>query len=262
MRGHGRKAELFEELINHPPQRVDVLLLEGTHVRARDGVAPNPLIESEVEDRLGELFYDTTGMVLAAYSAQNIDRLVTLYRAAKRAGRKLVLDLYGATIAAATGTESIPQADWDGVRVYVPLAQRVRVKRTQEFERVEQIHAHRIFAKDLRDRAGELVLTFRGSMTRELEQADCLTDAHAVWSLWAGYLERPSGEAVRRWLERHRIPLTVMHASGHATVADLQRLTAAIQPGRVVPIHTLAPWRFHDFFPRVELRADGEWWDA
>ena len=50
-------------------------------------------------------------MVLTAYSAQNIDRLVTLFRAAKRTGRTLVLDLYAATIAVATGRDTIPQTD-------------------------------------------------------------------------------------------------------------------------------------------------------
>lgn len=61
-------------------------------------------------------------MALVFYSSQNADRLVTLYRAARRAGRKFVIDLYAATIAAATGRDTIPQAGWEGVRVYLPRA--------------------------------------------------------------------------------------------------------------------------------------------
>jgi ribonuclease J len=29
---------------------------------------------------------------------------------------------------------------------------------------------------------------------------------------------------------------------------------------RVVPIHSFAPQRFPEFFDRVELHEDGEWW--
>ena len=43
-------------------------------------------------------FRDTGGLVATFSSAQNIDRLVTVYRAARRAGRTLVVDLYTATV--------------------------------------------------------------------------------------------------------------------------------------------------------------------
>jgi ribonuclease J len=52
------------------------------------------------------------------------------------------------------------------------------------------------------------------------------------------------------------------HASGHAYVPDLQRLVAALAPKRVVPIHSFAGDRFAEFFPRVDRRTDGEWWEV
>lgn len=260
LRAHGRKPGRFEALVRQPPADVDALLLEGTRVgRDANGTDADPS-ERDVENRCHELFLEAEGIALVAYSGQNVDRLVTLYRAAKRAGRDLVLDLYAATIAAATGRATIPHADWVGVRVYVPQTQRLRVKRTQEFERVAEIRDRRIYAEELAARAGNLVLTFRGSMTRELERADCLAGAHAVWSLWPGYLDQPSGGPLKSWLAQQGIPLTMLHASGHASVADLQRLARALWPARVVPIHTAAPQGFAEFFEHVESHADGEWW--
>ncbi len=132
-------------------------------------------------------------MVLACYSAQNIDRLVTLFRAAKRCGRTLVMDLYAATMARATGRDSVPQADWDGVRVFIPLTQRIKVKESQEFNRVNWVRKQRVFPEELASRAGELVMTFRWSMAAELDRAGCLEGAHAVWSMWRGYLDETSG---------------------------------------------------------------------
>jgi ribonuclease J len=260
LRAHGRKSGRFEALVHDAPADTDVLLLEGTHVGRDLGAPAANLSERDLEVRFRELALGTEGMILVSYSGQNIDRLVTLYRAAKMAGRELVLDLYAASIAAATGRATIPQAHWDGIRVYVPQAQRIRVKRSGEFERVNALHDRRIYSEELAARAGELVLTFRGSMARELERAECLAGAHTVWSLWPGYLNQPSGESLKRWLDHHRIPLTILHCSGHAAVADLQRLARAVNPGRVVPIHTAASQRFAEFFERVELHRDSEWW--
>ena len=62
---------------------VDVLLLEGTHVRPASAAPPTGLSEQDVEDRCTELFRNTPGRVLAAYSPQNVDRMITMYRAAR-----------------------------------------------------------------------------------------------------------------------------------------------------------------------------------
>ena len=107
--------------------------------------------------------------MLACYSGQNINRMVTLHRAAPgRAGRNLVLDLYGADIARATGRlDTIPQGDWDNVHIYIPQSQRVLVKQARQFERSARVRSRRLYPEDLSSRAGELVMTFRGSMRRE-----------------------------------------------------------------------------------------------
>jgi len=232
-----------------------MLLLEGTNVR--DQPAGPPVSERDVEERCVQLFRETPGIVLANYSAQNIDRLVTLYHAAKRSRRVMVLDLYTATIARATGFKTIPQAEWDGVRVYVPLAQRIKVKESREFERTRWVRDHRIFAQELAQRASELVLTFRGSMSREVERADCLHGAATIWSMWSGYLDESSGRKLRTWLEQRGIPLVELHSSGHASVEDLQRLASAVRAAQVVPVHTRHPALFGGLFENVKLIGDG-----
>lgn len=259
IRGHGRKRGIFEELLRQPPD-VDVLLMEGTNIREGvDADARGPS-ESHVEHSVAELARSTSGMVLAALSPQNIDRLVTIYRAAIKSGRELVLDLYGATIAAATGLATIPQATWDRVRVYLPRSQRARVIKQGEFARTDAVRAARIYPEELRTRAGELIMLFRGSMARELAVSKCLVGAHLVWSMWPGYLRDESGVALQEFLHESEIPTSVHHSSGHAFVPDLRRLVDALKPARVVPIHSFASDRFGELFPRVDRRQDGEWW--
>jgi ribonuclease J len=146
--------------------------------------------------------------------------------------------------------------------VYVPLRQRIQVKESREFERVSRIRAVRIFPEELAERAHELVLTFRTSMIPEIEKAQWLNGASAVWSMWSGYLEQPGQKRLLSFLERHDIPLITHHVSGHAYLPDLQRFVNAVAPRRLVPIHSFAPERFGEFFEKVELHSDGDWWEV
>lgn len=259
-RAHGRKASLVRKLCEQPPEGVDVLLLEGTHVRGDDRAIVG-LGELEVEHAMAKTFESTRGLVVVFSSTQNVDRLVTIYRACKRAKRRLVVDLYAATVAAATGRDTIPRPGFPQLHVYVPNRQRILVKESKEFERVEALTRHRIYPDEIRERAAELVLMIQGSTLRELAGAGCLKDAGAIWSLWPGYLDQTSGKRTARLLEELGVPLIHLHSSGHAPVEDLQALAGAIGSARVVPIHTSAPHRFHELFSNVEQHADGEWWE-
>jgi ribonuclease J len=262
IRGHGRKAGIFQQLLRDPPTDVDVLLTEGTNIRAKDDVREPEATttEAEVEIACAELFNDTPGMALAMYSAQNIDRLVTLYRAAKRTGRTLVVTLYGASIAKATGNGNIPTAGWPQLRVYVPGWQQAKVKRAGRFDRVEWIKGCRVYEEDLAEDPSRWVVSFGMPMAKRFDAAGCFAGARCVWSMWSGYLEEDKQKPLLSFLEDHGIPLTIEHTSGHASIVDLQRLAGALAPSRVVPIHSFGADRFDELFDQVEQHPDGEWW--
>jgi ribonuclease J len=266
IRGHGRKARLFHQLVAHPPQPIDVLLCEGTHIRhdpdfEADTEQP-PRSEDDVELSLAERMRECDGAVLVISSAQNIDRLVTVYRAAKQTDRTLVTDIYTASLAHAIGRDTIPQPGYSDYKVYVPNHQRVLIKRSREFDRIDFIRACRVFPEWLTEHAGETVLLLPSSAVPELLQAGVLTNGVVVWSLWPGYLQEPSGKRLQDALQAADVPFVIDHTSGHAPIADLQRLVTALQPSRLVPIHTEAGHRYEDYFENVEPHADGEWWDV
>jgi ribonuclease J len=233
--------------------------MEGTTVGRSSTSAP--LDEAGVEEDLRRLFRSASGAAIVFASAQNIDRLVSVYRAAKRADRTLVVDLYGATIATASGNANIPQPGLGfDLRVYVPNRQRVLVKESGEFTRVDKLGRERIFLTEMAVRAGELVILTQASTLPELARAGVLVEAVAAWSLWPGYLDRD--RRVAPLLDQNGVPLAIVHASGHARVDDLQLLATAVGASRVVPIHTSARERYADLFTGVELHDDGEWWDV
>jgi ribonuclease J len=264
IRGHGRKAGIFEQLIRQPPTGVNVLLMEGTNIRPDASGAESQESETDVELAMAETMKATDGMVLTVFSAQNIDRLVTIYRAALRANRDLVIDLYTASIVRATGNKNIPQpgSEWPRVHVFVPLWQRVKVKDAEEFQRVEEIREWRVYPEWLATNRARLVTMFSVQSGPALAKANCLDLATLIWSLWAGYLPERSGTRLRTFLEQHNIPLVQHHTSGHASVADLSRLANALAPDRIVPIHSFGSHRFSEHFPNVAMEEDGAWWDV
>ena len=64
--------------------------------------------------------------------------------------------------------------------------------------------------------------------------------------------------SISRFAAAQGIEIKRIHTSGHAVIEDLQRLARAIQPATVIPIHTLEPARYVDYFENVEIVKDGE----
>jgi ribonuclease J len=263
IRAHGRKRALFERMVRNPPSNINVMLMEGSSLGrlADEGGFPT---EDALELEFVARFRNTAGMALVCCSAQNIDRVVTIYRAAKRTGRTLVVDAYAAEVLRATGHDSIPKpvAGWPNIAVFLPHAQRVHLVRKGIAPIVDCYIGFRLWPEQLARAAPRLVMLFRGWMLRDLECNDALADARMIWSQWEGYLGDGAGARLRTECEARGIPFEVLHTSGHASVADLQRLAAAIAPTVLVPIHTFDGCRFPELFRNVVKREDGEWWEV
>ena len=252
---------LFERLLNNPPKNIDVLLLEGSSI-GRIGDGQQFSKESDIESQLVQVFSATEGLALVHTSAQNIDRIVSIMRASKKTGRKLVIDLYTAAIMEATGNKNIPQSSWPEVALFVPQSQRIQIKEHAWFDLLKRHATNRIYIEQLQEAPRKSTLLFRPLHKADLERGECLRGATYVYSQWEGYWEQGAFDTLKVWLERHGIPKHSIHTSGHASPIDLKKLVAAINPRRVVPIHSFMPWRYPELFPNVDMHDDGEWWEV
>lgn len=260
-RGHGRKAKLFKELVGDPPRDVDLLLMEGSTVGRSDSDFTYPT-EEDLEKRLLKILTETKGAALFWSSGQNIDRLVTAYKACRKTGRLFIVDMYTASILRAIGNPRLPQPGWRGFRVYLPQAQKKIIIKNKLFDFAKSFADTRIYPENLKQLAAKSLFLFRPSMRFELEKAQCLDDATLLYSMWPGYLEDGRHENFLQWLKSMNISLTHCHTSGHAPIKDLKRLAEAISPKLLVPIHTFEPERYHTLFENVELEDDGVWWEV
>jgi ribonuclease J len=258
-RAHGRKGSLFEKMLHQPPKDIDVLLLEGTCIgRLKDGESfPT---EEDLEAQFVEAFSDTKGLALVQCSAQNIDRVVSVFKACKQTGRTLVIDLYAAVVLEATGKESIPKSYWPNIALFIPQRQREQIKENEWFSLLKDHAKHRIFIEHIQEAPEKAAVLFRSLHCWDFGRAHCLNDALYIYSQWDGYWERDSFKKVRAWLARHKIQKCDIHTSGHASPADLQKFAKALNPKKVVPIHSFEPERYRELFENVESHKDGEPW--
>jgi ribonuclease J len=87
-REHGRKPGVFKWFLEHAPEDIDVLLLEGTVLdRGLKGKGTGEFkSETEIENETMKLLKASENMTLLYFLTQNIDRLVSFYRASLKTG--------------------------------------------------------------------------------------------------------------------------------------------------------------------------------
>jgi len=261
LRAHGRKGGLFERLVNDPPRYIHNMLMEGSSL-GRLGPDQRFPTESEIEEVFVERFRSSPGFVAVCASAQNIDRIVSLYRACKRTGRTLLLDLYAIEILRATGNSHIPQPGWPNLAVYVPEYQRRQIKRSGRFDLLDPQRPFRVYPEGLSKIGTNAAMLFRPAMIADIDNVGLWAGAKAIWSQWDGYLKDGPGARLKADLAERSVELEVIHTSGHASIGDLKRLSTAINPKVLVPIHTFAGDQFAKYFSNVARRSDGEWWEV
>lgn len=253
-RNHGRKPGMIRDLLDHlKTKSVDVLVCEGTHFGADK---EQGMTEYELEAKIADLVRSAPALVLATFSALDVDRIVTLFKAAQGAGRVFVVDAYTAFVLYLIGRHAkVPRPSRDmGIRVYFnQLFERRKLDNIREKFVADQITLDEIAAEPTK-----YLMVFRPSM-REFDFKGTLpAKCRCLYGYWAGYLGRPD------WVELHAHVAQVggdfiqAHVSGHAYVADIVRFVNAVNPRRVVPIHTFEPGRFEDHFTNVLRVSDGQ----
>lgn len=258
----GRKSALIDRMMKAPPRDIDVLLLEGTTL-GRTEAFPT---ESELEQEFVALFRRTPGRVFVTWSAQNIDRTVTLYRACMQSGRTMILDLYTVDVLERLSVlcDSLPRLGWERILCVVSASMKRLYEDPGRMNNPEFVtrcakSGHAIGAAKLQDRRGVVVM-LRPSLLRDFTRKGVTIAPEDAWvfSMWSGYLKSTEYVEVSRAFEAAGSAIAQIHTSGHASGADLEEFAARIEPRHLVPIHSF-DWESHIHrFANVKRLQDGE----
>lgn len=245
LRAHGRKKILFDTLLLHPPENIDYLVLEGTMLgRTRERC----MEEAELEEELVRLFKEHQALFLVNCSSQNIDRLVSLFRACVRSGRQLVIDPYTAYILAEIHKvhDTVPNWDWNNVRVFFTPNSHTHL--LAKDKTLYKFISAKITIEEIQDERHRLVFKMNRMNRDILKNKMMLPGAQLIWSVWNEYYN--AEEAF--WKAQNITPI-FLHTSGHAHLEDLQRLVNALKPGAIIPIHTFHKMQYQSVFPKTNI---------
>lgn len=236
-RSNGRKP--FEWLLNSLPKKVDKLICEGTTL-SRDGYVPQT--ETALEEKAAKLFSETRGPVFVLQSSMNIDRIVTMYRAARKTGRVFLEEAYMAEIATAAG-EHIPNPQFADVYAFITSSS--RYKFIEKYQR--KIGKSTIAQK-------RFVMCVRTSMLdylKSLSELMSFENGVLVYSFWSGYRETESMKPFLTECEKMGLRIEILHTSGHADEGTIRKLIQRVNPSVLIPVHTENAEKFRKIAPEI-----------
>ena len=251
---HGRKSKAFEWFSYNAEQNIDYLLLEGTTIgRANQGFPT----ETEIEIEIVETFKHTEGINLIYTSGQNIDRLVSIYRACKRRGKTLAIDFYIATILkelAAFGTRiPYPSSNFPEIKVFFPYRLSRMISNQGNKKLLYRFKDYKITKEKIDEQYDKIVMIVRPSMLSDLEKLHNLNKGTFIYSMWSGYKKEKSTKDFIEALIKKGMTEKEIHTSGHADLDGLKRMVEVLKPKNLIPIHTFKGNEYEKVFKNVRV---------
>ncbi|THB80154.1 MAG: MBL fold metallo-hydrolase [Desulfobacteraceae bacterium] len=258
-RGHGRKERLLKRLIEHPIQGMNCLLMEGTTLGGQHqaGFAN----ETEVEKGFCHIFKAQEDASFVAAAGSNVDRLVSLYKACRSAGKTLVLDLYTFYLLDRLKeiTPGLPPFKGDHIRIFYIKGHAQRIADHLGQDVLYRYRSRKIELDEIATGRCDMVIKLpvhaMTRIARRMIESAPLTRVKLIYAMWQGYLEKET--AYSDFCSEFNAELVHIHVSGHAWLDDLKKLAIALNPETLVPIHTLNAKRFNTLFSNVFQAQDG-----
>jgi ribonuclease J len=247
-RTHGPRSGKFDEAIAKYVGEVNYVVCEATNVM-RHQVA----CQSEYDLQMAfERQFRQHKINLVYVSSTNIDRLFSLYHAAKRANRKFYVDTYQKSVMDAV-------VDSKGVWSKSPMYQYESEEPVELMRTGDEFTYTDKFDHFLRSCGG--VFAVRATPRFNHLIAKLPHEQLQIYlSMWKGYVKK--GPAYHDNLALAvGLDYIYAHTSGHCDMESLDHLLCMLNPHVVIPIHTDAPDEFEKLFGvkyNVKRLRDGE----
>ena len=255
-RQHGRKKKLWNKVLKKVKQPLDLLIIEGTTLSREDEI---PLTEKNLEKQAVNEISNCDGLAMIWTSSQNIDRLVTAYRSAKRTGRIFVIDPYTAHMLKIAGQSKVipyPSKNFHNVRVYFSqrfssyLVKQSSVKSLYEFQK------WKITKEEIQENPSKYFMIVRPSVKDFLNHLP-LKNSLLFYSMWKGYRDDKKSIRFLNWLKEKGTEEIFLHTSGHADASTIRDTIKALQPRSLIPIHTTMPEWFEKEYTKTTIIQNG-----
>lgn len=237
LRAHGKCAYLTKRLFKiFSP---DYLILEGTSLNRSVKKAET---ETALQKRLLKAL-SRHKLPVIYFSAQNLDRFVAVYKAAKLLNKTLITDPYTCFVLEQFKhlSPSIPQWNWPNIRVY--FANNSLTKKLGKYKFLYK--SKKISLKKILDNPHKFIVKDNFIIRRKLLRKT--NKLYLIHSAWEGYL-REEDNALKKDAETFNLPLITLHTSGHGDLYTLKEIVKNIKPHNLIPIHTVCAEKYQNIF--------------
>ena len=228
----GRKP--MDWLLKQLPKNVDILICEGTTLSRCNY---NAATEEELESQAVALFRECDGPIFILQSSMNIDRIVTMYKAAKKTGRVFLQELYMADITSAIGG-SIPNPSFKDVYTFITNPSRYDGLMKYKNRVGKDFITKRPFVMCVRTS----MIRYMQSLAEEMD----FNKGLLIYSFWSGYKEMPVMKLFLEDCQKLGLTIKTLHTGGHADKEAIEMIIELINPKVIMPVHTEFPeWFAH-----------------
>jgi ribonuclease J len=263
-RSNGRKSILFDKMIkNEKLKDIDMLFMEGTMMKRSNDDFPT---EQSVEEKIYETTKSNDNLSFMIGSSQNIDSIVSGYRACKRSNKIFVIDIYTAWILECVSkVGSVPNISWKDVKVIKNFGGRYYEK-IKENPKYFKDFTHRVFndtvtLDELKNDPQKYFIKVSPWHIEKLLDKLELIEANIIYSQWLGYLKEEFSDEKTVELFKNlqqKYNWIYAHTSGHADLDTLKLFASSLNPKKLVPIHTEYKEEFTEHFDNVVILEDDE----
>lgn len=244
-RTHGARHEMtrdfVEKAVEAEPEAVitEATNMTGAHVSS----------EAEVEGKLSEIVGQASGIVLADFASTDVDRLNSLYHAAKNNGRCLAVSLKQAYLMEALREDKhlkVPRLSDENILVF-RKSKRMRDK--WENALIEKYSDKVKSASEVSKQQCKTVLALSFYDLEELVEIQPEAGSCYVLSASEPFNEEMEidYERLLNWLDRYGLPQYHAHVSGHIMPIQLKNILKEIGAKQIFPVHTEKPNLFANF---------------
>jgi ribonuclease J len=264
-RSTGRKKKLYFNLLRNPPKNIDLFFTEGTMVQRNHQKYPT---EQAVYRALDEVIKNQVNTTFVVSSAQNIDRFISVVKACNSHRKKLIVDTYNAWILEVVSKKSpnLPTIYWNLIMVYSNESQLEKIRHPRYSEFLNQVKSKDI-GNSIFENPSDYVYFLRCPNKNLIDKISSFGEISLVYSQWEGYLTEEhknySSDMINSLKTLPGVNFKPIHTSGHATLTAIKNLLKAVNPHKIVPMHTENPELLKTSlakygFSNVEIWEDGK----
>ncbi len=258
IRLHGKRSEMTKEFIRNA-KNASILITEGTRTSREE---QERVTENDVYTNCLKAVEESKKLTVADFSARNFERPDIFAKIAEKTGKQLVVTAKDAyllhAISCAEGDCLIDKAN---ILIYSELKNRKTIKWETEII-MKKWQDHYVSHTQISDNAESYILCLSLFDMKHLLDIKPNGGTY-VYSSSESFSEEQNVDFVRlgQWLDffkiiphgfrivmKDKVPEPEFtkgyHASGHASMADLEHLISEINPDTIVPVHTENPTWF------------------